>query len=56
MNRRRVGALLVGLIFTAALVGYFYTPHDPNQVQILLRFKPPSWEHPWEQITSVGMC
>lgn len=46
MSRRRVGALLVGLIFAAAFVGYFYTPHDPNQVQILLRFQAPSWEHP----------
>ena len=46
MHKRRWGLILVVFIFASTVLGYFYTPYDPNQVQILRRFTPPGAEHP----------
>lgn len=46
MHRRRWGSILVGFIFLITILGFFYTPYDPQQVQIIKRFTPPSLEHP----------
>ncbi|NLL49250.1 MAG: ABC transporter permease [Firmicutes bacterium] len=45
MSRRKWGVVLLGLIFAITLVGFLYTPYDPNQVQVVARFQPPSKTH-----------
>lgn len=46
MKKRTWGLVFLGLILFLISVGYFYTPQDPNQTQVLLRFKAPTWSHP----------
>lgn len=40
-----IGAALSALILTVALVSLVWTPHDPGQMRILARLKPPGAEH-----------
>jgi peptide/nickel transport system permease protein len=40
------GATLVGLVVLAAVVGEFWTPYPPNEINLLDRFAPPSLSHP----------
>lgn len=47
MDKRKWGVLLIGLIFALTVLGYFYTPYDPSEVQIARRFAPPSIKHPF---------
>lgn len=47
MGRRNWGFVLIGSMVFLTILGYFYTPYDPNQVRILLRFQSPSPEHPF---------
>jgi peptide/nickel transport system permease protein len=37
-----LGLLLTGLVVAAALISYLWTPHQPTQMAILNRLKPPS--------------
>lgn len=45
MSRHRWGIILVGLIFITTILGFFYTPYEPSQMQIARRFNSPSLEH-----------
>ena len=40
-----IGATLLAIVFAAALVGAFWTPHDPVGNELALRLKPPSASH-----------
>lgn len=40
-----IGATLLGIVFIAALVGVFWTPHDPVGNELTLRLKAPSASH-----------
>lgn len=46
MNSRSWGRILVGFMLAFTILGWVYTPHDPNQISIAKRFQPPSGEHP----------
>ncbi|HSV51697.1 MAG TPA: ABC transporter permease [Burkholderiaceae bacterium] len=37
-----IGLLIVGLILTAAIVGFFWTPHEPLKINFSARLKPPN--------------
>ncbi|WP_411676036.1 ABC transporter permease [Caproicibacter sp.] len=41
----RVGAVLICLVCSAALISLFYTPCDPNAIDAAHRFLPPSLHH-----------
>ena len=41
-----VGAALVGLVVTTAIVSWFWTPYDPTAVNAPDRLAPMSWSHP----------
>lgn len=45
MNSRRWGMVLVGVLLALTILGWFYTPYDPNQIQVTRRFTPPGKEH-----------
>ena len=47
MNRRCWGIISIGLVVLMTLVGYFYTPYNPSQTAVLLRFQSPSLQHPF---------
>jgi peptide/nickel transport system permease protein len=47
MDKRRWGAVMIGIILALTVLGYFYTPYDPNEVRIAQRFAPPSLRHPF---------
>ena len=40
-----IGATLLGIVFIAALVGVFWTPHDPVGNELTLRLRAPSASH-----------
>ncbi len=42
MDNRRWGMVLLGLIFGLTILGYVFTPYDPNEIQIMDRFARPS--------------
>ncbi len=46
MDAPKWGMTLIGLVVVFLIIGYIYTPYDPNEVQISKRFKAPSLEHP----------
>lgn len=37
-----IGAVISGLIVAVALISFIWTPHDPGQMRILARLRPPS--------------
>ncbi|MTI96199.1 MAG: ABC transporter permease [Firmicutes bacterium] len=39
------GIILVGLMTLLTIVGYFYTPHSPNEMEISRRLEAPSGQH-----------
>ena len=41
----RFGLIVVGLVIAAALVSLFWTPFDPQQVEITERWASPGWPH-----------
>jgi len=41
-----IGLILVGLVVSTAIVSLFYTPYDPNNMEISARLQGPSWAHP----------
>lgn len=41
----RVGAPLLALMLLIALLGHFYTPYDPMEIELALRLRPPSALH-----------
>jgi len=45
VNSRRWGIFLVGLLLACTVVGWFYTPYDPNETRVAERFQPPGWKH-----------
>ena len=47
MDKRRWGAVMIGIILALTVLGYFYTPYDPNEVRIAQRFAPPSLRYPF---------
>lgn len=40
------GVVLLGVVLLAALAGQFFTPYDPNKMDFLSTFKPPTAAHP----------
>lgn len=48
--------VLVGVLLALTILGWFYTPYDPNQIQVTRRFTPQARNISWAQITLVGMC
>jgi len=40
-----LGMMIVALLFLMMLISLFYTPHDPNEMNIQERFQSPSSEH-----------
>lgn len=45
VNSRKWGFCLVGLLVALTVLGWFYTPYDPNETKVTQRFQPPSWQH-----------
>lgn len=45
MDNRRWGMILLGFILGLTILGYIYTPYDPNAVQIAAKFARPSSQH-----------
>jgi peptide/nickel transport system permease protein len=45
VKRRYWGLMMVGLLLALTLLGLFFTPYDPNAVNIAARFQPPDREH-----------
>jgi len=45
MDSRRWGLILLGLVLVLTLLGYVYTPYDPNAVRVVERFEPPGRDH-----------
>lgn len=41
-----VGVILLLTVFLAAITGQFFTPYDPNKMDFVNTFKPPSLAHP----------
>jgi len=41
-----IGLTLVGLVVFTAIVSLFYTPYEPNEMEISVRLQGPSWAHP----------
>jgi peptide/nickel transport system permease protein len=39
------GAILVAFVVLVAIVGMFWTPYPPEQMNLIARFQPPSWQH-----------
>lgn len=39
------GLILIAIWLIIALVGYFWTPYDPLEFNISVRFSPPNWDH-----------
>lgn len=42
-----VGAVMAGLMLLLAIVGIFWTPYEPTQMNAAIRFCAPSWAHPF---------
>lgn len=40
-----IGLILIGLVITMALISLFYTPYDPNAMDIVSKLQPPSLDH-----------
>ncbi|HIC95464.1 TPA: ABC transporter permease, partial [Candidatus Bipolaricaulota bacterium] len=40
-----IGLLLGGLVLLMAAVSFFYTPYDPNKMEIPARLQGPGWTH-----------
>lgn len=47
MDSRKWGILLIGVLLALTVLGWFYTPYDPNEVNIAERFQPPGRQHPF---------
>ena len=45
MNARKLGLLLIGFILALTILGWFYTPYDPNATFVLEKFTPPGRDH-----------
>lgn len=45
VRRRRWGIFLVGTLLALTVLGWFYTPYDPNETRVVERFQPPGWPH-----------
>ena len=45
MDTRRWGMILIGLIVALTILGYIYTPYDPNEVRVMERFESPGRDH-----------
>ncbi|HHT68445.1 MAG TPA: ABC transporter permease [Firmicutes bacterium] len=45
MDTRKWGIVIIGLVFALTILGYFYTPYDPNEVSVMERFAPPGQSH-----------
>lgn len=46
LGKAPVGPVLVGLFALAAIVGPWVAPHDPEAINLLREYEPPSWDHP----------
>jgi peptide/nickel transport system permease protein len=44
--RSPVGPVLVAAFAVAAVVGPWVAPHDPEAINLLREYEPPSWDHP----------
>lgn len=40
-----IGLILIGFVLIMALVSFFYTPYDPNAMDIVIKLEPPSASH-----------
>jgi peptide/nickel transport system permease protein len=45
LSTGRFGLIVVGVVLTTAIVAVFWTPFDPQQVEISDRWAPPGWPH-----------
>lgn len=43
--RKRTGFILLGILLLFVLIGCFYTPFDPNEMNARLKFSPPDFAH-----------
>lgn len=40
-----IGGIIIGFVLLLAVVGAFWTPHDPLNGDLLARYAPPSWQY-----------
>lgn len=45
--KRKIGFILLSIVLLISVIGIFYTPHNPNQMNGGLKNHPPSIEHPF---------
>lgn len=45
MSTRKWGIMLIGLVLALTILGYFYTPYDPDATSIVERFSSPGRQH-----------
>lgn len=56
MKKLKVVMMVIPIAFVVILaVGYYFAPHDPNHVDLLLKLKPPSSVYPFGT-DSLGRC